>query len=59
LHTDRPHHRQEYTTSEFLDASDVDLESTEYQKNRWRPENWHEEALYLFARATEQMPDKP
>ena len=59
LHTDRPHHRQEYTTSEFLDASDVDLESTGYRKNRWRPENWHEEALYLFARATEQMPDKP
>ena len=59
LHTDKPHHRQEYTTSEFLDASDVDLESTEYRKNRWRPENWHEEALYLFARATEQMPDNP
>ena len=59
LHTDKPHEDELYTTSKFLDASDVDLESTEYRKNRWRSENWDEEALYLFARAAEQMPKEP
>ncbi len=59
IHTDQPVDNNCYKTSEFLDASKVSLESSEYRKNRWRPENWHEEALYLFARAAEQMPLDP
>lgn len=55
LHTDQPHQGEKYTTSKFLDASGIDLESTEYRENRWRPENWYDEALYLFARGAEQM----
>lgn len=57
LHTDQPHHSGKYDTSKFLNTSNVDLESSEYRKNRWRPENWDEEALYIFARAAEQMPN--
>jgi cytochrome c peroxidase len=59
IHTDQPVDNNCYKTSEFLDASKVSLESSEYRKNRWRPENWDEEALYLFARAAEQMPLDP
>lgn len=57
IHTDQPHQNKHYDTSKFLDASNVSLESSEYRRNRWRPENWDEEALYIFARAAEQMPD--
>ena len=59
IHTDQPVDNNCYKTSEFLDACKVSLESSEYRKNRWRPENWDEEALYLFARAAEQMPLDP
>jgi hypothetical protein len=59
IHTDQPVDNDLYNTSEFLDASKVSLESSEYRKNRWRPENWGEEAFYLFARAAEQMPQDP
>lgn len=57
LHTDQPHHNENYDTSKFLDASNIGLENSRYRKNRWRPENWCEEALYIFARAAEQMPN--
>lgn len=57
IHTDQPHQTEHYDNSKFLDASNVGLESSEYRKNRWRPENWDQEALYIFARAAEQMPD--
>lgn len=57
IHTDQPHQNKHYDNSKFLDASNVGLESSEYRKNRWRPENWDQEALYIFARAAEQMPD--
>lgn len=59
IHTDQPYESEKYTTSEFLDASGIDLESSDYRENRWRPENWDEEALYIFARAAEQMPKDP
>ena len=57
LHTDQPHKSGKYDTSKFLDASRINLENSEYRKNGWRSENWDEEALYIFARAAEQMPN--
>ncbi|MFB6245485.1 MAG: hypothetical protein ABEJ03_04025 [Candidatus Nanohaloarchaea archaeon] len=57
IHTDQPHNNGKYETTEFLDASDIKLENSNYRVQRWRPENWDEEALYVFARAAENMPD--
>ena len=55
IHTDKPHQNPRFESSKFLDASNIGLESSEYRQNRWRPENWDEEAFYIFARAAEQM----
>jgi|GEM_PF-3094025 len=55
IYTDRPHVNPRFEHEKFLDASNIDLESSEYRENRWRPENWDEEAFYIFARAAEQM----
>ncbi|MFB6209859.1 MAG: hypothetical protein ABEJ56_07045 [Candidatus Nanohaloarchaea archaeon] len=69
IHTDTPH--PEYTTANFLKPEDIDELDTNYweRKNsgpaeitgdpypvdRWRPETFREEALYLFARAAESL----
>ena len=55
IYTDRPHQNPRFESSKFLDASNIDLESSEYREDRWRPENWDEEAFYIFARAAEEM----
>lgn len=55
IYTDRPHENPRFDHSKYLDASNIDLESSDYRKNRWRPGNWDHEAFYLFARAAEQM----
>ena len=55
VYTDRPNKNPRFESSKFLDASNIGLESSEYRQNRWRPENWDEEAFYIFARAAEQM----
>ncbi|EHK02590.1 hypothetical protein HRED_03854, partial [Candidatus Haloredivivus sp. G17] len=54
VYTDKPHQNPRFESSKFLDASNIGLESSEYRQNRWRPENWDEEAFYIFARAAEQ-----
>ncbi len=56
IHTDQPHHGENYAFSNFLDASDVGLETSYYRENKWGSKNWDEEALYVFARAVDQMP---
>ena len=55
IYTDRPHGNEKFNHSKFLDASNIDLESSNYRKNQWRPGNWDEEAFYIFARAAEEM----
>ncbi len=55
VYTDKPHQNPTFKSSKFLDASNIGLESSEYRENRWRPENWDEEAFYIFARAAEHM----
>lgn len=55
IYSDKPHESPKYNNERFLDASNIDLESSEYRENRWRPENWDEEAFYIFARAAEEM----